>query len=65
MIKTFIHYKEERFADASWVGYRLTECLPIDLETKCNLISTSNAIERLEKINEIMAQLYEKEFKSI
>ena len=62
-IKTFIHYKEERFADASWVGYRLTECLPIDLETKCDLIGTSNAIERLEKINKIMTRLYEKEFR--
>ena len=63
MIKTFIHYKEERFADASWVSYRLTECLPIDLETKCNLIGTSNSIDRLEKINTIMEKLYEEEFK--
>ena len=62
-IKTFIHYKEEKYADASWVGYRLTECLPIDLETKCNLIGTSNAIDRLEKINTIMEKLYEEEFK--
>ncbi len=64
-IQTFIHYKEERFADASWVGYRLTECLPIDLETKCDLIKTSNAIERLEKISKIMENLYEKEFKGL
>jgi len=62
-IKNFIDYKKERYSDASWVGYRLTECLPLDLSTKAKLISSSDAIERLEKIHEIIHKLYREELK--
>tara|TARA_B100000949_G_C14279301_1_gene451077 strand:- start:1991 stop:2590 length:600 start_codon:yes stop_codon:yes gene_type:complete len=64
-LKSFIDTKEEKFADASWIGYRLTELLPIDLELKAELISISNAIERLEKINQIMTRLYGDEFTKV
>ena len=62
-IKNFIDYKKERYSDASWVGYRLTECLPLDLSTKAKLISSNDAIERLEKIHEIIHKLYREELK--
>ena len=64
-LKNFINFKEERFADASWIGYRLTELLPIELELKADLISTTDAIERLEKINQIMTKLYGDEFTKV
>ena len=60
-IKDFINFKKERYADASWVGYRLTECLPLDLKTKASLISMNNAIQRLEKIYDIVNKLYKNE----
>ncbi len=62
-IKNFIDYKKERYSDASWVGFRLTECLPLDLPTKAKLISSNDAIERLEKIHEIIHKLYREELK--
>ena len=58
-------FKQERFSDASWIGYRLTELLPIELELKADLISTSDAIERLKKINQIMTRLYGDEFTKV
>lgn len=64
-IKNFINYKQERYADASWVGYRLTECLPLDLSTKADLISVNDAIERLELINSIIHKLYKEELKGL
>ena len=64
-LKNFINFKEERFADASWIGFRLTELLPIELELKADLISTTDAIERLEKINQIMTKLYGDEFTKV
>jgi len=64
-IKNFIDYKKERYSDASWVGYRLTECLPLDLSTKATLIASNNAIERLEKIHEIIHKLYREELRAL
>ena len=64
-IKDYIDFKRERYADASWVGYRLTECLPLDLQTKASLISLDDAILRLEKIYDIVNKLYKKEIKQL
>ncbi len=64
-IKDYINFKNERYADASWVGYRLTECLPLDLKTKASLISLDDAILRLEKIYEIVNKLYKNEIKQL
>ena len=64
-IRNFINFKTERYSDASWVGFRLIECLPLDLPTKANLISSNNALERLEKINKIINKLYKDEIKNL
>tara|TARA_Y100000996_G_scaffold403469_1_gene376455 strand:+ start:325 stop:927 length:603 start_codon:yes stop_codon:yes gene_type:complete len=64
-IKDFISFKNERYADATWVSYRLTECLPLDASTKNKLIALDNAIERLDKINEIVNKLYKKELSDL
>ena len=56
---------KKRYADASWVGYRLTECLPLDLKTKASLISLDDAILRLEKIYEIVNKLYKNEIQQL
>tara|TARA_B100000586_G_scaffold148328_1_gene107741 strand:- start:1236 stop:1856 length:621 start_codon:yes stop_codon:yes gene_type:complete len=64
-IKNFINFKEERYADASWIGFRLTECLPLDLPTKANLISINNAIDRLEVIDTIIHKLYKEEISQL
>ena len=64
-IKDYINFKKERYADASWVGYRLTECLPLDLQTKATLISLDDAILRLEKIYDIVNKLYKKEIQQL
>tara|TARA_B100000945_G_scaffold298723_1_gene278777 strand:- start:232 stop:834 length:603 start_codon:yes stop_codon:yes gene_type:complete len=63
-LKDFIAYKQEKYSDASWLSYRLTECLPIDLQTKADLIATNNSLERLEKINSLMQKLYNDEMKN-
>ena len=60
-IKDFISFKKERYADATWVSFRLTECLPLDSSTKNKLIALDNAFDRLDKLNEIINKLYKKE----
>ena len=64
-IKNFIDFKEEKYADASWIGFRLTECLPLDLSTKVSLMSIDNAIDRLEMINTIIHKLYKEEINQL
>ena len=60
-IKHVISFKKERYADASWVGFRLIECLPLDSSTKNKLISMSHAIERLDMLNIIIQKIYKAE----
>tara|TARA_B100000029_G_scaffold514125_1_gene615771 strand:+ start:43 stop:645 length:603 start_codon:yes stop_codon:yes gene_type:complete len=60
-LKDFISYKQEKYSDASWLSYRLTECLPIDLKTKADLIAMNSSLDRLEKINYLMTKLYDEE----
>tara|TARA_B100000902_G_C27253967_1_gene886837 strand:- start:219 stop:821 length:603 start_codon:yes stop_codon:yes gene_type:complete len=64
-IKNFINFKKERYSNASWVGFRLVECLPLDLYTKANLISTNNALDRLEIIHNIVNKIYKDEIKDL
>ena len=64
-IKNFISFKRERYSDASWVGYRLTECLPLDSRTKNILIASNNGIDRLEKLFEIVNKLFKDEIKDL
>ena len=60
-IKHVISFKKERYADASWVGFRLIECLPLDSSTKNKLIAMDHAIERLDMLNIIIQKLYKAE----
>ena len=45
---------ERRFDDSTWVGARLTELLPIDLEIKQQLLEADDPIERLERLRAAM-----------
>ena len=64
-IKHVISFKKERYADASWVGFRLIECLPLDSSTKNKLISMDHAIERLDMLNMIIQKIYKAEVKEL
>lgn len=64
-IKHFVSFKKERYADASWVSYRLIECLPLDSSSKNKLISLDNALDRLSMIFEIVNKLYKDEIKGL
>jgi len=39
---------EERYDDASWVGYRVAELLPLELEQKQLCLEMDDPLERLE-----------------
>ena len=60
-IKHVISFKKERYADASWIGFRLIECLPLDSSTKNKLIAMNHAIERLDMLYEIVQKIYKAE----
>ncbi len=45
---------ERRFDDAVWVTYRLVEILPIDLEEKQRFLESSETLERLKLIDQLM-----------
>ncbi len=60
-IKHVISFKKERYADASWIGFRLIECLPLDSSTKNKLIAINHAIERLDMLNKIVQKVYKAE----
>ena len=64
-IKNFISFKKERYADATWIGFRLIECLPLDSSTKNKLIALDNAIERLDKLYEIVNRLYKNDIREL
>jgi len=42
------------FDDAVWVGYRLSEVLPLKLSTKQSLLEMNDSVERLRILNEIL-----------
>lgn len=44
----------EKYLDAEWVGFRLAELLPFELDDKQSLLETSDAILRLDKIQEML-----------
>ena len=45
-----------RFDDAAWIGYHLSEVLPISLEAKQRLLQMSDPLARLSELNEILSQ---------
>jgi Lon protease-like protein len=40
--------------DASWVGYRLAETLPLDMRVRQELLEVGNAGERLQRLRDIL-----------
>ncbi|MBT3548417.1 MAG: hypothetical protein HOI56_01295 [Gammaproteobacteria bacterium] len=60
-IKHIIRFKKEKYADASWVGFRLIECLPLDSSSKNKLIAMNNAIDRLDMLYKIVQKIYKAE----
>jgi hypothetical protein len=45
-----------RFDDAAWIGYRLSEVLPISLDTKQQLLQLADPQARLAQLSQILAQ---------
>ncbi len=45
-----------RFDDAAWIGYRLSEVLPISLDTKQQLLQMADPQERLAQLSQILSQ---------
>lgn len=51
----------QRFDDASWVSYRLSELLPIPLVRKQYFLELEDPVERLRQLDEILKSLIEAE----
>jgi Lon protease-like protein len=47
---------ERNFDDASWVGYRLAELLPLPLSIKQSMLEINDAVVRLEVLQKFLAQ---------
>jgi Lon protease-like protein len=60
-IKAYIFHNKSKYNDANWIGFRLIECLPIEICDKADLIATSEPLDRLEKILHIVKRIYPKE----
>ncbi|HEV2009037.1 MAG TPA: LON peptidase substrate-binding domain-containing protein [Burkholderiales bacterium] len=45
-----------RFDDAAWIGYRLSEVLPISLDTKQQLLQLADPQARLARLSQILHQ---------
>ena len=43
-----------RFEDASWIGYRLSEVLPIDRDTRQRMLQLSDPAERLSQLEQVL-----------
>jgi Lon protease-like protein len=48
---------ETHYEDASWVGSRLTELLPIRLEQKQYFLQLDDPIQRLERLTELLSDI--------
>lgn len=53
------HYEtiERKFTDASWVGYRFAEVLPLDAEQKQQLLELNDPVARLELLLPVLEQI--------
>ena len=58
-IESLYRYVTPRLDDASWVGYRLSELLPIPLARKQHFLEIESPLLRLRQIDEIIAALSE------
>ena len=57
-IKAYIFHIKPKYNDANWLGFRLIECLPIELNDKADLISMQEPLDRLERILHIVKRIY-------
>jgi Lon protease-like protein len=48
---------DPRLRDAAWVGYRISEILPLDNEAKTRLLALEDPIERLEILMRVLESL--------
>jgi uncharacterized protein len=46
-----------RLTDATWVGCRLAEILPLDLDDKLSLLETDEPLARLEKLGQLIRKV--------
>jgi len=46
--------KPYRFDDAAWIGYRLSEILPIDRNTRQEMLQLSDPLERLGRLERVL-----------
>lgn len=51
----------KRYDDATWLGYRLAEVLPIPLTRKQQLLELDNALLRLDQISDVLRAIAETE----
>jgi Lon protease-like protein len=47
---------ERKFDDASWVGYRLAELLPLPLNIKQSMLEINDAQVRLQVLQKFLSQ---------
>ena len=52
---------DKRYEDASWVGYRFAEVLPLDLNEKQQLLELNDPVERLRVLRPSLRQLREEQ----
>ena len=55
--------EEEKYLDAGWVGCRLAEVLPFELNDKQNLLETDDPVLRLERIQQMLQLLNADQYK--
>jgi Lon protease-like protein len=46
-----------QLTDASWVGYRLAEILPLSLDDKLGLLELDEPLARLERLSRLMRRV--------
>ena len=46
--------EQDKYLDAGWVGCRLAEVLPFELNDKQNLLEMDNPVQRLQKIQQML-----------
>lgn len=52
-------FQPQRLQDANWIGYRLAELLPLNLEEKQAMLQMSDPMERLQLLLELLPRFQE------
>ena len=55
--------EQENYLDAGWVGCRLAEVLPFELNDKQNLLETDDPVQRLQQIQQMLQLLNAEQYK--